>query len=147
MGLFFQAGKESKDLVNSVLRGNCDKVSSIIEKNHLALSSYFTFNNEADLTMAILISFIAANENYEPIREFTSGYGRADVCYLPNKGVSTPPMVIELKRNEDSSVALAQIIDKKYSAKLRGYKEVIALGINYDEKDKNYTAKLETLKL
>jgi len=28
---FVQAVKESKDLVNSVLRGNCDKVSSIIE--------------------------------------------------------------------------------------------------------------------
>ncbi|NLZ68311.1 MAG: hypothetical protein GX903_04845, partial [Spirochaetales bacterium] len=48
---------------------------------------------------------------------------------------------------EDSSVALAQIIDKHYSHTLRGYKEVIALGINYDEKDKNYTAKLEILKL
>ena len=122
-------------------------MSAIISKTHLELSSYFTFNYESDLTMAILISFIAANENYKPHRELTSGYGRADVCYIPNKGVSTPPMVIELKRNEDSSLALAQIIDKKYSDKLKGYKEVIALGINYDEKDKNYTAKLETLKL
>jgi hypothetical protein len=134
------ASNAIKELVNSVLNGRCDKVSAIIAKTHLEFSSCFTFNYESDLTMAILISFIAANENYEPIREFTSGYGRADVCYLPNKGVSTPPMVIELKRNEDSSVALAQIIDKHYSDKLRGYKEVIALGINYDEKDKNYTA-------
>ncbi len=107
-------------------------MSAIIAKTHLEFSSCFTFNYESDLIMAILISFIAANENYKPHRELTSGYGRADVCYIPNKGVSTPPMVIELKRNEDSSVALARIIDKKYSDKLKGYKEVIALGINYD---------------
>ena len=122
-------------------------MSAIIAKTHLEFSSCFTFNYESDLIMAILISFIAANENYKPHRELTSGYGRADVCYLPNKGVTTPPIVIELKRNEDSSLALAQRIYKKYSDKLKGYKEVIALGINYDEKDKNYTAKLETLKL
>ncbi len=97
--------------------------------------------------MLILLTFFAASGRYTANREFTSLYGRADVCYLPNKGVSTPPIVIELKRNEDSSLALARIIDKKYSDKLKGYKEVIALGINYDEKDKNYTAKLETLKL
>ena len=45
-----------------------------------------------------------------------------------------------VEKENFSSVALAQIIDKHYSDKLRGYKEVIALGINYDEKDKNYTA-------
>ncbi|NLZ69371.1 MAG: hypothetical protein GX903_10275 [Spirochaetales bacterium] len=56
-------------------------------------------------------------------------------------------MVVELKRNEEPDIVLSQIITKKYAHILRDYKEVIAIGINFDEKDKSYTAKLDTFKL
>ena len=53
-------------------------------------------------------------------------------------------MVIELKHNKSSISALDQIKDKQYFDSLDRYSgKVLLVGINYDEKTKEHTCKIE----
>ena len=55
-------------------------------------------------------------------------------------------MIIELKWNQTEDAAISQIKEKHYPAILSGYcGEVILVGINYDEKSKNHTCKIERI--
>ena len=57
-----------------------------------------------------------------------------------------PAMVIELKKNDSAESGLEQIRKKEYFASLEHYiGNILLVGINYDEKEKTHTCKIETL--
>ena len=72
-----------------------------------------------------------------------TGKGFADVVYIPfTKGM--PAMIIELKRNKCPESAIDQIKKKEYSDSFRNYRgQLLFVGINYDEKKKTHTCKIE----
>ena len=73
----------------------------------------------------------------------TAGKGFADVVYIPIKK-EKPAMIIELKHNKSAESAPDQIKEKKYIDSLSHYQgNLVFVGINYDEKDKTHTCRIE----
>lgn len=68
--------------------------------------------------------------------------------FIPKRDTSLPAMIVELKWNETSESALEQIKKRNYPAILSGYAgEMVLVGINYDEKTKNHSCKIERIEL
>ena len=55
-------------------------------------------------------------------------------------------MIIDLKRNGSTESAVGQIRDREYCNSLSHYKgKLLFIGINYDEKDKTHSCRIEEL--
>ena len=75
----------------------------------------------------------------------TTGKGFADVVFIPFSD-SDPAMIIELKRDESAESALEQIHKKEYLDSLEHYHgNLLFVGINYNEKEKTHTCRIEKL--
>ncbi len=142
-GVFFDALKQSKELVNAVW--NCDeaKVAELVEKSHDRADSK-TYNDEAALSYAIMRAFYAAQIWYTEMRELDTGKGYADIVLIPSpKSVNKPLIIIELKNGKTPENAIKQIMDRNYAGNFEHYKgNILAVGINYDgslkSTDKDY---------
>ncbi|MBR3731889.1 MAG: AAA family ATPase, partial [Spirochaetales bacterium] len=135
--------KSSKELLAETLRLNSDAVAKALDESHIHVTSNRSYNNEDALQSAIYLSFIYALNKYTIIKEMTSGKGFADVVFIPFVP-NIPAMIIELKRNDSTDSAIDQIRDKQYFASLEHYfGDLLFIGINYDEKDKTHTCKIE----
>ena len=135
--------QSSKDLLAETLRGNAEAVAAALDTSHIHVTSNRSYNNEDALQSAIYLSFIYALNKYTVIKEATTGKGFADVVFIPYVP-NIPAMIIELKRNDSVETALNQIREKKYFASLEHYSgNLLFIGINYDEKQKTHTCKIE----
>ena len=104
------------------------------------------YNNEQALRAVVKYAYIAAFGRYVRIEEMPSGKGIADVVFIPVSSSCLPAMVIELKWNKTSGGAIAQIKNKKYTAALKPFvSNILLVGINYDEKTKVHTCKIERI--
>ena len=139
--------KASKELLKETIRGNEEAVAKALDESHIHVTSNRSYNNEDALQSAIYLAYIYAINQYFVFREVTAGKGFADVIFVPIKGgaADTPAMVIELKRNDCTESAIGQIKKKEYFKALDGYEgKLLFVGINYDEKEKTHSAKIET---
>ncbi len=135
--------KASKELLAETLRLNSDAVAKALDESHIHVTSNRSYNNEDALQSAIYLSFIYALNKYTIIKEMTTGKGFADVVFIPFVP-NIPAMIIELKRNDSTDSAIDQIRDKKYFTSLDHYfGDLLFIGINYDEKAKTHTCKIE----
>ena len=74
----------------------------------------------------------------------TSGKGYADIVFLPKRGSDKPLLVVELKWNKSSAGAIAQIKNKQYAQVVEEFGgEILLVGINYSEKTKKHSCKIE----
>lgn len=81
-----------------------------------------------------MLAYYSARKEYTIIREIPSGYGFADLVFLPKKNIDKPAMIVELKWRKDAETALTQIKEKKYIQALEGYEgEILLVGINYEK--------------
>lgn len=137
--------RASKVLLKETLEGNSEAVSKALDESHIHVSSNRSYNNEDVLQSAIYLAYIYALNQYMAVREMTAGKGFADVVYIPYvKGM--PALVIELKHNKTSVSALEQIKDRKYFDSLSRYSgDILLIGINYDEKEKTHSCKIEKI--
>ncbi|MDY4189614.1 PD-(D/E)XK nuclease domain-containing protein, partial [Treponema porcinum] len=102
-----------------------------------------SYNNEDALHCAIYLSYIYALNKYNAYREIPAGKGIADMTYVPVLP-DLPALIFELKHNGIAETALNQIKEKKYYDSLSNYSgNLIFIGINYDEKTKTHTCKIE----
>ena len=135
--------ESSKQLLKSTLAGDADEVAKALDVSHIHVTSNRSYNNEDALQSAIYLAYIYALNEYTVIREMTSGKGYADVVFIPFYPNMTA-MVIELKRNGSTESALTQIREKRYFDSLAQYQgDLLFVGINYDEKDKTHTCRIE----
>ena len=68
-----------------------------------------TFHSRDDvLTLLIHLGYLAFD------RELPTGYGFADIVYLPKKYSDKPAMIIKLKYDKSADGAIVQIKEKKY---------------------------------
>ena len=142
--------KASKELLKETIRGNEEAVAKALDESHINVTSNRSYNNEDALQSAIYLAYIYAINQYFIFREVTAGRGFADVIFVPIKGgnVDTPAMVIELKRNDCTESAVEQIKKKEYFKALDGYEgKLLFVGINYDEKEKTHSAKIEAFEM
>ena len=78
------------------------------------------------------------------LEEMPSGKGIADIAFIPTPLSGYPAMVVELKWNKTAGGAIVQIIEKKYTAKLKPFAgNILLVGINYDEKTGKHTCLIE----
>ena len=133
----------SKELLKLTLKGNEEAVSRALDVSHIHVTSSRSYNNEDALQSAIYLAYIYALNRYTVIKEMTTGKGFADVVFIPFKE-DDPAMIIELKRNKSTESALNQIRRKQYFDSLAHYKgNLLFVGINYDEKEKTHTCRIE----
>ncbi len=137
--------ESSKALLKSTMSGDETAVAEALDSSHIHVTSNRSYNNEDALQSAIYLAFIFALNEYNCYKELTAGKGFADVVYVPiHPSPDRPAMIIELKRNDCAESAIGQIRDKKYFEALDQYKgNLLFVGINYDEKDKTHTCKIE----
>ncbi|MBQ9061788.1 MAG: AAA family ATPase [Eubacterium sp.] len=152
--------QSSKELLAETMRGNADAVAKALDVSHIHVTSNRSYNNEDALQSAIYLAFIYALNRYTVIKEMTrgtrahrdrrlpahrarDGKGFADVVFIP-RYEGDPAMVIELKRNDCTESALEQIHRKQYFDSLQHYQgSLLLIGINYDEKEKTHTCRIE----
>ena len=135
--------QSSKELLENTLLGNDEAVAKALDMSHIHVTSNRSYNNEDALQSAIYLAYIYALNKYTVIKEMTTGQGFADVVFIPFMP-DIPAMIIELKRNGSPESAIDQIREKRYFASLDNYAgEILFAGINYDEKTKTHSCRIE----
>ena len=139
-----EAVRASKELLQATLQGKEEAVAEGIEAIHDESTSILSYNNENSLSCVISLAYYYARNNYIVHREYPSGKGLADLVLIPRKHVTTPAMIIELKKDKKAGVAIDQIKNRNYMAKVSEYADnLLLVGINYDTKTKSHTCKIE----
>ena len=134
---------ESEELLHETWKGNEDAVAKALDESYIHVTSNRSYNNEDALQSAIYLAYLYALNQYNVFREMTTGKGFADVVYVPVTP-DLPAMIIELKHNGTVESAIDQIRTKKYYDSLEHYKgDLLFVGINYDEKEKTHSCKIE----
>jgi hypothetical protein len=137
---------ESDLLLQHTLNMEEEAVAVSLEAAHSAGTAPLFYNNEQALRSVIRFAYISCVDEFQEIQELPSGTGYADVVYLPKRGSAMPALVIELKWNKSAEGAIAQIKDRNYPQSLRGLgSDILLVGINYDEKTKKHTCKIEKI--
>ena len=135
----------SKKLLDATVEGNEEAVAKALDAAHTVVTNPLTYNDEHCFQSAICLAYFYANTRYTLFKELPTGKGYADLVlipYLPN----IPAMVIELKHNKSAGSALQQIKEKNYCQALNNYKgDLLFVGVNYDEKTKEHSCKIERL--
>ncbi len=135
--------KASKELLSETIKGNEEAVAKALDESHIHVTSNRSYNNEDALQSAIYLAYIYALNKYTIIKEMTTGKGFSDVVFIPYVP-DIPAMVIELKRNDSPESAIKQIKEKKYFDSLSHYSgDLLFVGIDYDEKKKTHTCRIE----
>ncbi len=133
----------SKLLLDKTVEGDADAVAEALSAAHEQLMSRQRYNHEACLQCAIRFAYFYATSRYTIISELPAGKGYADVVfipYLPN----VPAMIVELKRNQSTGAALAQIEHKQYFNVMDKYQgELLLVAVNYDEKTNEHTCEIK----
>ena len=133
----------SKELLQSTIDGDTSAVERALDRTHIHVTSNRSYNNEDALGSAIYLAYIYALNEYTVIREATAGKGIADVLYIPFKS-KRPAIIIELKHNKTPETAMEQIKEKAYGEAFSNYTgKVLFVGINYDEKEKTHSCRME----
>lgn len=137
----------SEELLKETILGNEEKVAEIFEKVHASEYSPNFYNNEQALRYVIKFAYITCVDQYMKIEEMPSGHGIADVVFVPKRSSQLPAMIVELKWDKTAEGAITQIKDRNYPAVLKNYGgDIILVGVNYDEKSKKHTCKLDKIK-
>ncbi len=139
---------DSKKLLQDTLNGNEVAVAETIERVRETNYAPMFYNNEQALRYVIKFAYIICIDYYLKVEELPTGKGIADVVFIPKRDTALLAMIVELKWNETSESALEQIKKRNYPAILNGYVgEMVLVGINYDEKTKNHSCKIERIEL
>jgi ribosomal protein S8 len=139
-----QAINKSDRLLKLTWAKEADEVAEHISEIHMANTSILQYNDENSLSCVITLAYYNAVNDYTIIRELPSGFGFADIVYLPRKHSDKPAMIVELKYNKTAKAAIDQIKEKKYPKALQDYKgNLLLVGINYDKDTKKHSCVIE----
>ena len=138
--------RDSEKLLQDTLNGNETEVANAIVRVRDTNYAPMFYNNEQALRYVIKFAYIICVDYYLKVEELPTGQGIADVVFIPKRDTSLPAMIVELKWNKTADSVLEQIKEKRYPAILSGYVgEMMLVGINYDEKTKKHSCKIENI--
>ena len=127
---------DSDRLLYYTQKCDAEKVAAALDEAHLAISNPKNYNNEASLQAAICLAYFTASSKYTIIQELTTGYGFADMGFIP-LDKKDPAMIIELKYDKDAETAITQIKNKNYPKVFENYLDnLLLVGVNYDKTTK-----------
>ena len=126
--------QESDRLIMDTIHMNAEAVAAQIERVHIEATNPLNANNENALRAVIQLAYFSYKDHYMKMEELPTGYGYADIVYLPKQSELVPALVIELKWNQSADTAIEQIKKRKYPTVLQGYGgDILLVGINYDK--------------
>ena len=132
----------SKLLLDKTVEGDAQAVAEALSAAHEQLMSRQRYNHEAGLQSAIRFAYFYATSRYTIISELPAGKGYADVVFIPYVP-NVPAMIVELKRNQTTGAALAQIENKQYFNVMDKYQgDLLLVAVNYDEKTNEHTCEI-----
>lgn len=143
---------KSQELLQATLNQDEEKVASAIQDAHNHYASTVKYNDENSLASVVVLAYhTAVSAQYEIVREFSSGKGYADIVFYPKKP-DVLPILIELKWNQDAKTALTQIHERRYWERLKDFRQILLVGINYSKDSaspdyKNHTCNMELFDL
>lgn len=127
-----------QELLKATTSKDSNTVAALIELAHETYTSVLKYNDENALSCVITMAYFTAPAYYTIVRELPTGKGFADLAFIPRKASDNKPaMIIELKYNNTADSAINQIKEKNYSGILKGYGDVLLVGISYDESKKH----------
>ena len=133
---------QSAQLLEDTIALKSDKVAEGLRQAHASVGSILTYNNEATLQTAIYLAYFTAINHYSIFKEVPMGEGVADLLHIPFVP-DKPAIIIELKVDQSTTVALNQIENKRYAQPLEGYHgNVLRVAVNYDRKSKKHECEI-----
>ena len=139
---------DSEKLLQETLNGNERAVAEAIERVRETNYAPMFYNNDQALRYVIKFAYIVCIDYYLKVEELPTGKGIADVVFIPKHDTSLPAMIVELKWNKDAESAINQMKDRKYPSIFNDYDgEVMLVGINYNEKTKKHSCKIEKINI
>ena len=139
--------KLSEQVVLATENKDTETVANLLAKVHEDKVPVLEYNSESALRYVVLVAYLAAEKDYlAPLNEFPTGKGFADIVYLPKKVIKDgkPALIIELKKDASSKVALEQIKERDYVSRVKEYTDnILLIGINYDSKSKQHSCIIE----
>ena len=138
----------SDKLLQLTLAQNAEKVAEMLQEVHSDNCSVIQYNDENSLACVLSLAYYSAQDSYVVYRELQGGEGFADLVFIPRTGNHNPAMIVELKWNQTTGIALEQIKDRNYIRCLKDYHgKVLFVGVNYDKKSKKHTCQFEIVKV
>ncbi len=138
--------RNSSEVLDATLNKDGDKVASYLHNIHNSELPILKYNDENSLSCVVTLAYLSARNKYRVEREEKSGKGFVDFIFYPRRR-NLPGIIIELKADKTPEDAIAQIKEKEYCEKLRAENvaQILAVGMNYDTKEKNHQCVIETL--
>lgn len=136
MGEVKEIVDSSRQMLEATLAGDEKKVADILESVHDREIPFLKYSDENALSCVITLCYLYARKDYQIERELKCGKGYCDYIFLPKKK-GKPAIILELKVGGTPEEAIAQIKDKKYTARVESCPEILLVGISYDEKKKH----------
>ena len=141
-----QLVKKSDQLLKDTITLNSDAVAKAIQDVHESEYASAWYNNEQSLRYVVKMAYISCVDQYGKVEELPTGHGIADVVFAPKRHSTLPAMIIELKWDKTAEGAIKQIKEKNYPKALSQFDgELLLVGINYDEKTKVHTCRIEKI--
>ena len=158
----------SNEVLEATLNKKGELVASYLHNIHNSELPILKYNDENSLSCVVTLAYLAARNKYRVEREEKSvrssskavspldetsrtakshaGKGYVDFIFYP-KRKTHPGIIIELKADATPETAIAQIKEKEYSEKLRkvNVKKILAVGINYDTREKEHQCIIEEI--
>ncbi len=136
--------QSSKQLLEETLRGNTGVVARALDAIHSQETSILSYNDENSLACVISLAYYYARNDYVIHRELPTGYGYADMVFIPRKNVDKPALIIELKQGHSAEEAIRQIKERKYIEQVSQHtSDILLVGLNYDKDSKQHTCIIE----
>ena len=137
---------DSVDIVNATLQENTNAIEKAFDKYHQEFVSLYAKTDENVLSVLLQIIYVSARKRYIALKEPCLGLGRADAVFLPAEGVKSPAIIVELKVDDSSDSAIAQIKNKEYFKPLESYYgDILLVGVSFDKQSLKHNAKIERI--
>ena len=134
---------DSEKLLKWTQDGVAERVAAALDNAHLTVADPLDYNDESSLKTAIILAYYTATSKYTVIKELPTGYGFADIGFIPIDR-KDPAMVVELKWNSDADTAIRQIKNKNYPKVFENYLDnLLLVGVNYDKNTKVHECVIE----
>lgn len=139
--------ENSRKMLKATVDGNTEVVEDILHDIHNSEIPILQYNDENSLSCVLTLAYLSARDTYRIEREEKTGKGYADFTFHPRRK-NDIAFIVELKKDEETDVALNQIKEKEYVEKFRKEhkdRKVLAVAICYNSKNKEHHCKIEEI--
>ena len=137
---------DSEKLLKWTQEGDAERVAAALDNAHQTVADPLDYNDESSLKTSIILAYYTATSKYTIIQELPTGYGFADIGFIPIDK-KDPAMVVELKYDKDAESAIKQIKNRNYPKVFENYLDnLLLVGVNYDKNTKIHECVIEKYK-